>query len=108
LELDLNTIFSDLSNSVQYRYMFFSVSVGAGSAGSVLASRLSDNSHVTVLLIEAGGDDRNQPSMDVPMYAVSTQEGSIDWQYMTEPQKEALYGFTDRVSGAALRITRVT
>lgn len=58
--------------------------VGSGSAGSVVASRLSENRKWTVLLIEAGGDETIMT--DIPGAAKYLQLTDLDWQYQTEPQ----------------------
>lgn len=57
--------------------------VGGGSAGAVVASRLSEIPHWTVLLLEAGPDE-NEIS-DVPSLAAYLQLSKLDWQYKTEP-----------------------
>ena len=59
--------------------------VGAGSAGCALAGRLSENSAVTVALIEAGGPDRN-PWIHIPVgYFKTLDNPATDWRYRTEP-----------------------
>lgn len=61
--------------------------VGAGSAGCVLANRLSTDPDHRVLLIEAGGSDRN-PVFTIPMLAgVAYFWKSSNWHYETAPQK---------------------
>ncbi len=62
------------------------VIVGAGSAGCVLANRLSENPKNTVLLIEAGGSDF-KPEIHIPGAYVKLFKTKVDWGYWTEPQK---------------------
>ncbi|SDD41022.1 GMC family oxidoreductase [Ruegeria marina] len=59
--------------------------VGAGSAGCVLADKLSENGRFTVLVIEAGGSDRKF-SIKMPMgYGLTFSDGRVNWKYQTEP-----------------------
>jgi len=57
--------------------------VGAGSAGAVVANRLSEVHNWTVLLLEAGGDETE--ISDVPSLAGYLQLTNLDWQYRTSP-----------------------
>lgn len=62
------------------------VIVGAGSAGCVLANRLTDDTGLSVLLIEAGPADRS-PLIHIPgMFATMYQQGRYSWVYPTVPQ----------------------
>ena len=61
------------------------VIVGAGSAGCVLANRLSADPSVTVALIEAGGND-NWIWFHIPVgYLYCMGHPCADWGYSTEP-----------------------
>lgn len=68
--------------------------IGAGSAGSVVASRLSEIPHWRVLLVEAGG---NEPTgTQVPSMFLNFIGSSIDWAYRTEPEEQACLNEEER------------
>jgi len=70
------------SDSAEFDYVI----VGAGSAGCVLANRLSADGKRTVLLLEAGPKDTNI-WIHVPLgYGKLFKEKSVNWMYQTEPE----------------------
>ena len=62
------------------------VVVGGGSAGCVLASRLSETPDISVLLIEAGPRDWH-PMIQMPTGEIFMIGSSVDWQFESEPEK---------------------
>ncbi|KAK8736014.1 hypothetical protein OTU49_005174, partial [Cherax quadricarinatus] len=68
--------------------------VGAGSAGAVVANRLSEDPAFSVLLLEAGGDETE--ISDVPALAGYLQLSKMDWIYKTEPQESACLAMAGR------------
>ena len=59
--------------------------VGAGSAGCVLANRLSEDPDVKVLLLEAGPPDVNE-NIHVPLGYLSLAGTDVDWDYHSAPE----------------------
>jgi choline dehydrogenase len=62
--------------------------IGAGSAGCVLANRLSENPENKVLLLEAGGPDKDL-LIKIPAGYGNLHRSKVDWGFSTEPQANA-------------------
>lgn len=71
------------TNSRQLYEEYDFIIIGAGSAGAVIANRLSEIPHWSVLLLEAGPNENEVT--DVPSLAAYLQLSQLDWQYKTEP-----------------------
>jgi choline dehydrogenase len=81
----LNLPASDsMSPETTYDYVI----IGAGSAGCVLANRLTANARHRVLLLEAGPRDRD-PWIHIPLgYGKLFTKSSVNWRYNSEPEPE--------------------
>jgi choline dehydrogenase len=83
------------------------VIVGAGSAGCVLASRLTENPDVRVLVLEAGPPD-TADELHIPAAVSQLFQGPYDWNYQTVPQQRAgdrsIYWPRGRVLGGSSAI----
>ncbi|KAF9475186.1 alcohol oxidase [Pholiota conissans] len=74
---------SQLPSTTTYDYII----VGAGTAGNVIASRLTEDPLIQVLVLEAGVDDANVQAAIAPFLAPSLTPGTIyDWGYNTVAQ----------------------
>lgn len=83
---------SDTTPKNQSEYDF--IIIGAGSAGSTIASRLSEIENITVLLIEAGGKEYSL--MDIPSMAhVLRFSDEVDWNFQTESSDKFCMGMTN-------------
>jgi choline dehydrogenase-like flavoprotein len=64
------------------------VVVGTGSAGSVVANRLSADPQTRVTVLEAGSLDKNKFIHIPATFGIKLFRSDVDWDYLTEPQKE--------------------
>ncbi|KAJ9615019.1 hypothetical protein H2200_001093 [Cladophialophora chaetospira] len=77
--------FEDASSFLEHDYDF--LIVGGGTAGLVLANRLSSDPRFTVGVLEAGANRLNDPTVDTPAMAIAmTGNKDYDWHFITAPQ----------------------
>uniref|UniRef100_A0A1B6HLV3 Glucose-methanol-choline oxidoreductase N-terminal domain-containing protein n=1 Tax=Homalodisca liturata TaxID=320908 RepID=A0A1B6HLV3_9HEMI len=67
--------------------------IGSGSAGAVIANRLSENSEWKILLLEAGGDPTK--TSEVPAFYGFLQKSILDWQYQTDSEGDNCLGMVN-------------
>ncbi|WAR21890.1 SDH-like protein [Mya arenaria] len=70
--------------------------IGSGSAGSILATRLSEDRDSSVLLLEAGETLVKKPIFYEPWRYIQLLNSTYDWTYLTVPQRNACLGMKDR------------
>lgn len=73
--------------SVAANQTFDYIVVGSGVAGMTVAARLSENPSISVLLIEAGGDDRTNPEIYNLLQFGQAFGTSLDWGWIAERDK---------------------
>ncbi|GBN27219.1 Glucose dehydrogenase [FAD, quinone] [Araneus ventricosus] len=95
LLLSLATQRNSPRQSSSFKEEYDYIVVGGGSAGSVVASRLSEEPCVTVLLLEAGA--KKPPLLnDVPGLGRFFLGTDIDWQFKTVPQKNTGFALVNK------------
>lgn len=91
------------------------VIAGAGTAGLVIANRLSERPDITVAVIEPGDDLRNDPNVTSTNFNFANFNASINWQYTSVSQSNLggrsftyragkAIGGTSSVNGMSLRL----
>ena len=79
------TALGNLEDS-QIKNYYDVIVIGSGSAGGVLASRLTEDSDTTVLVLEAGGEDRSIMIHMPAAFSYPLANDRFNWAYHTEPE----------------------
>lgn len=62
------------------------VVIGGGTAGLVVASRLSEDPGTSVLVLEAGADLTADPRVNIPVFYAALLGSDADWKFHSSPQ----------------------
>ncbi|KAG5951610.1 hypothetical protein E4U53_002686 [Claviceps sorghi] len=88
------------------------VIIGAGAAGAVLANQLSEDEDVSVLVLEAGGDNTKVLETKIPLMFPKLYHGEYDWDYYTVEQRAVasrrMYWPRGRILGGSTSINAMT
>lgn len=85
--IDLGAQYPDTSSVMNLRDAYDYVVVGGGTSGLVVASRLTEDPNVHVLVLEAGANRLEDPRITTPGLALATWDNpDFDWEFMTVPQ----------------------
>jgi len=82
------------SNRNQWFDSYNYIVIGSGSAGSVVAMRLTEDPNINVLLLEAGGPQ--SVLSDIPAMVLNLWNREYSWDYKTVPQTELSQAFVNR------------
>ena len=88
-------------NNTHYDYVI----LGGGTAGLVVASRLSEDPSVSVAVIEAGNFERNNPNVTNTTILGIAKNTVLDWEYESTPQvdgKPRIWSAGKGVGGSTL------
>ncbi|GKZ26050.1 hypothetical protein AbraIFM66951_005080 [Aspergillus brasiliensis] len=77
--------------AAEYDYVI----IGGGTAGLVVASRLSEDPSISVLVLEAGADLTADPRVNIPVFYAALLGSDADWKFRSSPQP----GLNGRVIG---------
>lgn len=79
----------DVTGAAEHSARYDYIIVGGGTSGLVVANRLSEDSNVTVAIIEAGDVELYNTNVTDPSKYGAAFGTKIDWQYQSVPQKYA-------------------
>ncbi|KAH9503717.1 hypothetical protein Btru_067220 [Bulinus truncatus] len=95
--IDRSSVSRVIQSTVKLNASYDYIIVGGGSAGCVLAGRLSEDSNVTVLLLEAGPDDTGNEAINIPLMGGKLWKTGLDWDYYSEKSDVTMKGLLNGV-----------